>query len=41
VLCRLDDDLGMKAGEALGITLYQGRLIDGMLPVGRAAPARS
>jgi hypothetical protein len=41
VLCRLDDDLGLKAGEALGITLYQGRLIDGMLPLGRAATARS
>lgn len=41
VLCRLDDDLGLKAGEALGITLYQGRLIDGMLPLGRAAPSRT
>jgi hypothetical protein len=41
VLCRLDDDLGLKAGEALGITLYQGRLIDGMLPLGRAATTRA
>jgi len=39
VLCRLDDDLGLKAGESLGITLYQGRLIDGMLPVGRGNAA--
>jgi len=28
VLCRVDSDDGLKAGEALGITLYQGRLID-------------
>ena len=41
VLCRLDDDLGLKAGEALGVTLYQGRLIDGMLPVGKGAAGRS
>jgi hypothetical protein len=41
VLCRLDDDLGLKAGEALGITLYQGRLIDGMLPVGKGAAGRA
>jgi hypothetical protein len=31
VLCRLDDELGLRAGAALGITLYQGRLIDGMM----------
>lgn len=30
VLCRVDSADGLKAGEALGITLYQGRLIDGM-----------
>ncbi len=30
VLCRVDSEDGLKAGEALGITLYQGRLIDGM-----------
>ena len=30
VLCRIDSEDGLKAGEALGITLYQGRLIDGM-----------
>jgi len=28
VLCRVDSEDGLKAGEALGITLYQGRLID-------------
>lgn len=30
VLCRVDSEDGLKAGEALGITLYQGRLIDGL-----------
>lgn len=30
VLCRVDSDDALKAGEALGITLYQGRLIDGL-----------
>ncbi len=41
VLCRLDDEAGLKAGGELGITLYQGRLIDGMQPVGaRPQPAR-
>lgn len=35
VLCRVDSEDGLKAGEALGITLYQGRLIDGL---GSAAP---
>jgi hypothetical protein len=28
ILCRVDSDYALKAGEALGITLYQGRLID-------------
>ena len=41
VLCRLDDEAGLNAGAALGITLYQGRLIDGMQPAGvRPQPAR-
>lgn len=39
VLCRLDDETGLKAGADLGITLYQGRLIDGMLPIGRGKGA--
>jgi hypothetical protein len=30
VLCRVDSEDGLKAGEALGVTLYQGRLIDGL-----------
>jgi hypothetical protein len=30
VLCRVDSQDGLKSGEALGITLYQGRLIDGL-----------
>lgn len=30
VLCRVDSEDGLKAGNALGITLYQGRLIDGL-----------
>jgi len=30
VLCRVDSEDGLKAGEALGITLYQGRLIDSL-----------
>jgi hypothetical protein len=30
VLCRVDSGDGLTAGEALGVTLYQGRLIDGM-----------
>jgi c-di-GMP-related signal transduction protein len=30
VLCRVDSDDGLKAGEALGVTLYQGRLIDSL-----------
>ena len=30
VLCRVDSEDGLTAGEVLGITLYQGRLIDGM-----------
>jgi len=30
VLCRVDSEYALKAGEALGITLYQGRLIDGL-----------
>jgi hypothetical protein len=30
VLCRVDSDDGLKAGNALGITLYQGRLIDSL-----------
>lgn len=30
VLCRVDSEDGLKAGEALGITLYQGRLIDAL-----------
>ena len=34
VLCRIDSEDGLKAGEALGITLYQGRLIDGMSGAG-------
>lgn len=41
VLCRLDDELGLKAGDALGITIYQGRLIDGMLPIGRGTTGRA
>ncbi len=41
VLCHLDDEAGLKAGGELGITLYQGRLVDGMQPVGaRPQPAR-
>jgi hypothetical protein len=41
VLCRLDDETGLKAGGELGITLYQGRLVDGLLPAGaRPQPAR-
>jgi hypothetical protein len=32
VLCRADSEDALKAGEALGITLYQGRLIDGLSP---------
>ena len=28
VLCRVDSEDGLKAGQTLGITLYQGRLID-------------
>ncbi len=39
VLCRLDDEAGLKAGAALGITLYQGRLIDGMSPISARATA--
>lgn len=40
VLCRLDDEAGLQAGAELGITLYQGRLIDGMIPLGaRPLPA--
>ena len=31
VLCRVDSEDGVKAGEALGITLYQGRLIDSLM----------
>jgi hypothetical protein len=31
ILCRVDSDDALKAGEALGITLYQGRLIDGLV----------
>lgn len=30
VLCRVDSEDGLKAGEALGITLYQGRLIEAL-----------
>jgi hypothetical protein len=30
VLCRVDSEDGLKAGEALGITLYQGRLVDAL-----------
>ncbi len=30
ILCRVDREEALKAGEALGITLYQGRLIDGL-----------
>jgi EAL domain-containing protein (putative c-di-GMP-specific phosphodiesterase class I) len=30
VLCRVDSEDGLKAGEALGVTLYQGRLIDAL-----------
>jgi len=30
VLCRVDSEDGLKAGEALGVTLYQGRLIDSL-----------
>jgi hypothetical protein len=30
ILCRVDSEDALKAGEALGITLYQGRLIDGV-----------
>jgi hypothetical protein len=30
ILCRVDSEDALKAGEALGITLYQGRLIDGL-----------
>jgi len=30
ILCRVDSDFALKAGEALGITLYQGRLIDAL-----------
>ena len=43
VLCRVDSDYALKAGEALGITLYQGRLIDhlgGVKPTA-TAPARA
>jgi c-di-GMP-related signal transduction protein len=38
VLCRVDSEDALKAGEALGITLYQGRLID-TLGGARAAAA--
>ena len=30
VLCRVDSEDGLKAGDALGVTLYQGRLIDAL-----------
>jgi hypothetical protein len=30
VLCRVDSEDGLKAGEALGVTLYQGRLIEAL-----------
>ncbi|HEY1384871.1 MAG TPA: hypothetical protein VGF43_14720, partial [Dongiaceae bacterium] len=30
ILCRVDSEDALKAGESLGITLYQGRLIDGI-----------
>ncbi len=30
ILCRVDSDYALKAGEALGLTLYQGRLIDAL-----------
>jgi hypothetical protein len=30
ILCRVDSEDALKAGESLGITLYQGRLIDGL-----------
>lgn len=30
ILCRVDSEDGLTAGQALGITLYQGRLIDGL-----------
>jgi hypothetical protein len=39
VLCRLDDEAGLKAGAELGITLYQGRLIDAMASSAKAGPA--
>lgn len=40
VLCRLDDEAGLKAGADLGITLYQGRLVDGLQPAGAKPTAR-
>jgi hypothetical protein len=30
VLCRVDSEDGLQAGEALGVTLYQGRLVDAL-----------
>jgi hypothetical protein len=30
VLCRVDSEDGLKAGDALGVTLYQGRLIEAL-----------
>jgi hypothetical protein len=39
VLCRVDSEDGLKAGEALGITLYQGRLIDAMSVAKLRSPA--
>ncbi|WP_162916526.1 EAL domain-containing protein [Dongia deserti] len=39
VLCRVDSEDGLKAGEALGVTLYQGRLIDAMNAVKLKSPA--
>ena len=41
VLCRLDDELGLRAGAALGITLYQGRLLDGMMANPGSATGRA
>lgn len=34
ILCRVDSDYALKAGEALGLTLYQGRLIDALAGAG-------
>jgi hypothetical protein len=40
VLCRVDSEDGLKAGEALGITLYQGRLVDALSAAKPRSPER-